>query len=127
MREQKVHLDANILINLPSWIRTNSAILEEIGSGVPVSVSAVVWFEILSGPVTPQEVALAGAFVGSRVIPTDRNIAERAAELFNLIGRKRSLSYDCLIAATALIHDARLVSYKRLDFAPFVEHGLELV
>ena len=121
-----IHLDANILITLPKWIRSNPAILGEIASGVPVSVSAVVWFEFTSGPVTPQEVALAGAFVGNRIIPVDKHIAERAAELFNLIGRKRSLSYDCLIAATAMLHDARLVSYNRLDFGPFIEFGLEL-
>jgi len=122
-----IHLDANILITLPRWIRSNPAILDEIASGVPVGVSAVVWFEFTCGPVTPQEVALAGAFVGNRILAVDSNTAEHAAELFNLIGRKRSLSYDCLIAATAMLHDARLVSYNRLDFAPFVDFGLELV
>jgi len=122
-----IHLDANILITLPRWIRSNPAILDEIASGVPVGVSALVWFEYANGPVTPQERVLAEAFIGKRIIPLDRTIAEHAAELFNSIGRKRSLSYDCLIAATAIAHDAKLVSYNRLDFAPFVDFGLELV
>lgn len=55
--------------------RANPAILADIESGVPVSVSAIVWFEFATGTVTTQE----------------------------------------------------LVSYNQLDFAPFLDFGLEPV
>ena len=122
-----IHLDANILITLPRWIRSNPAIIAEIESGVPVSVSAIVWFEFATGPVNPHEIALARAFIGNRILAVDGSVAEYAAELFNAVGRNRCLSYDCIIAATAIIHDSKLIPYNRLKFAPFVEHGLELV
>ena len=38
-----------------------------------------------------------------RIVSIDGETAELAAELFNAIGRKRALRYDCVIAASSTI------------------------
>jgi len=53
-------------------------------------------------------------------------MAERAAPLFNLAGRKRSLRTNSLIAA-AMLAGAELATYNAQGFAPFAAHGLTLL
>jgi predicted nucleic acid-binding protein len=50
--------------------------------------------------------------------------ANESARLFNLVGRKRSLRVDAMIAGTAIAAHARLATDNRADFLPFVAHGL---
>jgi predicted nucleic acid-binding protein len=46
--------------------------------------------------------------------------------LFNATGRRRTLRFDAMIAATVLVWGAQLATNNRSDFAPFVAHGLRL-
>jgi predicted nucleic acid-binding protein len=64
--------------------------------------------------------------VGPR-IPVEAADAAKAAELFNLAGRRRGSLADCLIAAVALRCGASLATENRADFAPFVSAGLQVV
>lgn len=122
-----IHLDTNILIALPFWIRERHPVLGDILDGEPVAVCSVVWYEFLSGPVTEDEIRLAKAFIGERVVPIGEAEAERAAKLYNQTGRRRQHRTDTLIAATAMVAGARFVTYNRGDFEAFVKHGLHLV
>ena len=52
--------------------------------------------------------------------------ALRAAELFNLTGRRSRSLADCQIAAVALRVGARVATTNVEDFGPFQAHGLVL-
>jgi predicted nucleic acid-binding protein len=84
------------------------------------------WYEFLCGPITPEHEEIVRAFL-AEVIPFHEEQAREAARLFNAAGRKRSLRVDAMIAATAITAGARLATGNRDDFAPFLQHGLEIV
>ncbi len=50
----------------------------------------------------------------------------RAANLFNLTERKRSTKLDCMIAAAAMLHRARVATTNVADFQAFAAHGLSI-
>lgn len=121
-----IQLDTNVLIfgldpahplrqQIHAWNATGMA------------VSAMAWSEFLCGPVSPESVQAWDRVLNGAIIPTDRVVSERAAALFNLTGRRSRSLPDCLIAATAIQHSARLATLNRQDFAPFLAHGLTLV
>ena len=122
-----IHLDTNVLIALPRLARQRHSLTQRIARGEAVATSALAWFEYLCGPVEDVEQQLVRAAIGGHIVAVDDAIAERAATLFNLAGRKRSLRTDSLIAASALLADAELATYNADDFAPFREHGLTLL
>ena len=84
------------------------------------------WYEFLCGPITIEQEEIVRAFL-AEVIPFTEAEAREAARLFNAVGRKRALRVDAMIAATTMVSGARLATGNRDDFAPFLEHGLELV
>lgn len=84
------------------------------------------WFEFICGPVTEAQEATARAFLTS-IVPFGEREAIEAARLFNFIGRNRKYSVDAMIAATAIVANARLATNNRKDFLPFVPHGLILL
>jgi predicted nucleic acid-binding protein len=57
----------------------------------------------------------------------ERADAEKAAELFNLTGRRSKSFTDCCLAAIAIRDQAPMATSNRGDFAPMVPHGLVLV
>lgn len=122
-----IHLDANVLIALPVLARQQHALAQRISRGEAVATSSLAWFEYACGPVDDVEQQLVRAAIGGHIVNVDDVIAERAAALFNLAGRKRSLRTDSLIAATAMLAGAQLATYNADDFALFVEHGLTLL
>jgi predicted nucleic acid-binding protein len=121
-----IHLDTNALIALPQWARQNTALVQRIAGGAPTAVSAVVWYEFLSGPVTAAEIGMARALICGRVVPISEDDALLAANLFNQTGRRRTLKTDTLIAAVAIRADASFATLNTDDFAPFTAHGLRL-
>ena len=122
-----IHLDTNVLIALPLLARQRHALTLRIGKGEPVATSSLAWFEYVCGPLAESEQNLVRAAIGAQILDVDEAVAERAAALFNLAGRKRSLRTDSLIAATAILAGAELASYNAEDFAPFTAHGLKLL
>jgi predicted nucleic acid-binding protein len=122
-----IHLDTNVLIALPRLARQRHALTLRIARGELAATSSLAWFEYLCGPVDDVEQQLVRAVIGGHIVEVDDAIAERAAALFNLAGRKRSLRTDSLIAATAMLAGAELATYNAGDFAPFREHGLTLL
>ena len=122
-----IHLDTSFLIHA---LRTGSAqekkLVAWLADAQDIGVSAFAWAEFLCGPVSPAAAAHALQFLGQPV-PIDRASAERAAELFNLGGRRRGSLADCLIAAAAIESGASLATENRNDFARFTAAGLVLV
>ena len=122
-----IHLDTNVLIALPRLARQRHSLTRRIARGEPVATSSLAWFEYVCGPVDDAEQQLVRAAIGGHIVEVDETIAERAATLFNLAGRKRSLRTDSLIAAAAMLAGAELATYNAQDFAPFAGHGLTLL
>ncbi|MBS0212644.1 MAG: PIN domain-containing protein [Proteobacteria bacterium] len=115
------------MVALPLWAQQGHPAISRVLAGEAAAVSAVVWYEFLAGPLAPDEVALARAFLQGRILPITEDDAELAARLFNATGRKRGLKTDALIAAAALRAGAEFITLNTADFAPFVDQGLRLV
>ncbi|MDT0496880.1 PIN domain-containing protein [Algiphilus sp. W345] len=122
-----IHLDTNALIALPLWAQGDHPLIQRVIQGEHTAASAIVWYEFLCGPVDPDEIKLAEAFIERRIIPVDEHHAHCAAQLFNEAGRKRGLRTDALIAATAMLGNAELLTVNRKDFDAFVPAGLRLM
>lgn len=122
-----IHLDTSVLIALPVLARQGHALTQRIARGEPVATSSLAWFEYVCGPLPESEQSLVRAAIGGLILPVDEAVAERAADIFNRAGRRRTLRTDSLIAATAIVAGAELASFNAEDFAPFTAHGLKLV
>ena len=123
----RLHLDTNALIALsdpshPLFQRIERR-LEE---GWTAGTDAVAWHEYVRGPMLAEDRERVLLVIENRVSALTRDIAERAAELFNATGRRRASTADCLIAAACLQADAELVTDHADDFAVFTRHGLKL-
>lgn len=122
-----IQLDANYLI-----LATQAGSPEDrhirtwLARGEPLATSAVAWMEFVTGPVAPGVVAAMLQVIEDRIVAVGRDEAERAASLFNLVGRKRALRYDCLIAAVAISASASLATRNVADYRALVPHGLRL-
>ena len=121
-----VHLDTSFLIRalvpgstesnrLRGWLRERR----------PVVVSALVWGELLCGPLGAADEATARR-IASQHAPVGTDEAEKAAGLFNLAGRRRGGFSDCIIAGTAIVAGAELATCDAADFERFVGAGLKL-
>jgi len=123
-----IHLDTNILILSVGLKHPAREMLRYWSEqGMPLAVSSMVWAEFLCGPVTPALIRAWEHVLASRIVAVDARIAEHAAALFNHTGRRARSLPDCLIAATAMLEDAKLATLNRKDFAPFAPHGLQFV
>jgi len=123
-----IHLDANYLILGTSASTQQSADIERwLAAGEGLGTSAIAWMEFVTGPVTSEVVAAVRQVLEERIFPVGHEEAELAARLFNALGRRRALRYDCLIAAAAICGGARLATANRSDFSLLAPHGLELV
>ena len=89
-------------------------------------MSSPAWFEYISGPVTEEEILHAEAILTGGIADFEKQHSHRAADLFNLTGRKRAMKLDCMIAASALIQRARIATTNIADFQPFAPHGLAI-
>jgi len=101
-----------------------------LAAGAEPAVSSIAWFEFLCGPalspIADRDIEMGGAFVGGRIVPVDSAAASFGARLFNQGGRRRGSQSDCLIAATAMVHDAELFTLNTADFERFTPFGLRL-
>jgi predicted nucleic acid-binding protein len=122
-----IHLDANVLIRLSvPGSGAAARVRQWLLAGETLAASAPAWFEYISGPVTAQEVSRAEAILRGGVEDFEKLDSQRAADLFNAAGRKRAMKLDCMIAASALLHGARLATTNVSDFQAFVAQGLAI-
>lgn len=120
-----VHLDTSFLVRSVHPDNAEAAcLLEWLGQGRPVMISAVAWAEFLCGPLTDTQKDLAMQVVGEPV-PIAVREAELAARLYNASGRRRGSLADCLIAAAAIEGGAPLATADSA-FARLAEAGLTL-
>ncbi len=120
-------LDTNYLIRCVELGSAEAARMEAwYRDDEPLITPTPAWFEFICGPVSIEQEATVRAFLND-IIPFTEVEAKEAARLLNAVGRKRSLRVDAMIAATAISAKAPLATSNRDDFAPFLEHGLELV
>jgi len=121
-----IHLDTSFLIRglvagspedrrLRSWLRAREVI----------RISALVWAEFLCGPINAVTAEEAAEFLGQ---PVDFGGTDAllAAQLFNESGRRRGIMIDCIVAATAIRHEAPLATSNVADFRRFLPFGLTL-
>lgn len=119
MEQVTIHLDTSFLIRaLMPGSEEDTKLRAWLGSGRVPSMSTVAWAEFLCGPLDAHHVAIASRIVEHRIAFTEEE-ASLAAELFNRVGRKRQLFRDCMIAATALRHDAAIATTNPTDFKRF--------
>ncbi len=123
-----IHLDTNYLIGLLVRGSPEAAKVDQwLASGESLAASAIAWTEFINGPVTAAEASQVEIVLQSQIIPFGKDEAAMASDLFNKTGRRRGSRFDCLIAATAIFHQAELATVNQSDFNPFTAHGLKLV
>jgi predicted nucleic acid-binding protein len=122
-----IHLDTNFLIealvansDAQAKVQTWKSLKEELG------ISSIAWSEFLCGPLTQNDETLTQLLFPS---PEPFLVADahKAAELFNLTGRRSRSLADCQIAAVALRCEASLATSNAMDFDRFQIHGLRLI
>ena len=122
-----IHLDTSFLIRaLARGTAQARALRVWLREGKEVAVCTVGWAEFLCGPVGPKAGAHVLDFL-AEPLPFLEEDARRAAELFNVAGRKRGSLMDCMIAASALRHSAPLATANPSDFRLFEDEGLEIL
>ena len=84
-----------------------------------LAFSAPAWFEYVSGPVIAQAVLHAEAILTGGVVDFEKANSHHAAELFNFTGRKHSMKLNCIIAASAMLHSAKIATTNVSDFHRF--------
>jgi predicted nucleic acid-binding protein len=122
------HLDTNALIALAdpalALFQITSKLIE---AGDIPATSAVAWHEFVRGSVSEDDISRADQVMDGRILSLDRQTAERGADLFRKTGSRRASTADCLIAATAILSGATLLTANRDDFERFEIHGLKLL
>jgi predicted nucleic acid-binding protein len=86
----------------------------------------LVWAEYLCGPLSSEERDLSWQLIQGATVPLESFVAELGAQFFNSSGRRRGSLADCLIAATAVNHNATFLTLDNSDFLPFKALGLKL-
>jgi predicted nucleic acid-binding protein len=97
-----------------------------MNAGEKFAASSIAWSEFLTGPVSGQKIDDASRILENRIVDFGVPEAKKAAELFNLTGRKRVTRTDCFIAATSICARTPLATANTRHFAAFVPYGLVL-
>lgn len=105
-------------MSMQEWVRCNCSTIRNVSTTDPVET-------MFCGPIRPVQVEAMRCFL-AEIITFKEVHAEKAAELFELVGRKRSLKIDAMIAATAILMKAPLATNNISDFEQFAQLGLEL-
>lgn len=120
-------LDTNYLIRLLVRGSVEAAAVVAWYREEELCTSAVCWYEFCCGPVDLEGEAVVRGLLRDRVLPFTADQAAESARLFNAVGRSRSLRVDAMIAAAAIVTNARLATANTMDFRNFEAQGLRLV
>ena len=119
-------LDTNYLIfGLVKGSKESEQIMDWYRTGEALVVPMPVWYEFLCGPIRQLQIEAMRCFLDEIIVFKEAH-AEKAAELFELVGRKRSLKVDAMIAATSMLMKAPLATNNTSDFERFTQLGLQL-
>ncbi len=122
-----VHLDTSFLIRaLVRHSPQDVQLRAWLADGSSLGISAVSWAEFLCGPLEPRQVEFALRILGQPA-PFEAEEAVLTARLFNLAGRRRGSFSDCMVAATALRHEAVLATVDATDFRRLEGAGLNVL
>lgn len=123
-----ISLDTNFLIGcLVPDSPESRAVIRWRRSGESLCTSSICWYEFLCGPVNAEQVAVVKALLDGGILPFGPDEAREASRLFNESGRMRRLRVDAMIAASAILQDARLATANQDDFRPFRAAGLDVM
>ena len=122
-----IHLDTWFFLEAMEADSTAARLMETwLENGEELNLSSIAWFELLAGTFTDAERRQA-----SRLFPRPEPFlaedAEKAAELFQFVGRRRALWSSCQVAAVAIRVGALLATKNPDDFEPLVVRGLKLM
>jgi len=121
-------LDTNVLIGLFSEKGEKRKDLRKLLLDYhEFSISAFVWHEFVTGPLSDAQKLYGLSLVEERIVPMDKDIAELGAKLYNETGRRRGSRPDCLVAATAIVKESFLFTYNKDDFSLFKSFGLLVI
>jgi predicted nucleic acid-binding protein len=131
-----LHLDADWLIALGELHHEHhetaaKAIDAWLSENHQIAVSAIAWTEFSTGkngsrPV--DDIMRCRSILNGGIVAYCVDHAEKAAELFNQIGRPRAerMRLDCFIAAAAIVARAELATFNLRDFKRFLPFGLRI-
>jgi predicted nucleic acid-binding protein len=114
-----IHLDTSVLIDAFCGDRASAATARTLlAEGHALAFSSLVLFEWRRGPRTSGELTAQETMCPSGgVVAFGGADATVAADLYRRLGRPRGRIVDLAIAATAIVHGARLWTLNRRDFA----------
>ena len=125
----QVHVDTDFLVHaLAHAGPARSRLLELADSDDEAGISAVAWYEFSRGPRTPEQLAVARSFfLDDGIVVFSEELAERAAEVFRMLGSPRRHGADIAIGVTAACCGARLLTGNERDFAGIPDLAVEVV
>ena len=121
-----VHLDTDFLVWALSVRGPERRRFDELlSSPMRIEMSAIAWYEFCRGPRSQEQLAVARqAFGTGGIVAFDDMMADRAAEVFRLLGSPRKRAADVAIGVTAVARSATLLTRNARDFRGI--DGLEI-
>jgi hypothetical protein len=114
-----IHLDTSVLVAALSGGRPAApALRAALEAGERLGLSALVLYEWLRGPRSPEELAAqAELFPAAGALAFGPAEAAAAADLYRALRRPRARALDLAVAACAIVHGAALWTLDPDDFA----------
>ncbi|MBI5594228.1 MAG: type II toxin-antitoxin system VapC family toxin [Deltaproteobacteria bacterium] len=114
----RIVVDTDVLIDTGRGVEEAISCLSSVERLMPVSISAVTQMEMIIGCRNKDELHLLEAFFDRfQIIELDRHISGMAIKMLKRYRLSHGLLIaDALIAATAIVHNAKLVSKNQRDY-----------
>jgi predicted nucleic acid-binding protein len=115
----RYHLDTDFLVYALSVGGPERRRLRTLAeSDAELQMSAIAWYEFSRGPRTPEQLAVARAFLGEDgVVAFTEASAAEAGDVFRRLGSPRRRAADVAIGVAAVTHRAVLLTRNAKDFA----------
>lgn len=118
MSDELIIIDTDILIDYSRGIEKAKSSIVEFEKTNRIAISVISQLELMAGCENKNEFKLLKSFLkGFEIIPLNSKISEKAVELFEKFRLSHGVMIpDMLIASTAIIFEAQLVSKNHRDF-----------